>query len=115
MSEELLSEIVAAEREIRGQISALQKESVARLAALRSEAAEELRREATRLEAEFDAALDQAALRAEEAGATVVAEADAYAQRLGSLDPALLERIIVRHLQRRLCPENDHDRQDEQA
>jgi len=114
MSEELLSEIVAAEREIRGQLSALQKESAARLAAVRSETAEELRRESARLEAEFDAAIEQASLQATEAGAALVAEADAYAQRLGSLDPALLERVIVRHLQR-ICPENDHDRQDEQA
>ena len=114
MPDELLSEIMAAEREIRRQLSALEKERTARLAAARAEAAETLRQEAARLEAQFDRALETVTQEAEQESLAVVAGANAYAGMLSSLEADRLDRIIARHLHV-LRLEDAHDRQDEQA
>jgi len=114
MGDELLSEIVAAEREIRRQLSALQEESAARLAAVRAEAAETLRQEAARLEEAFDRAMETVEQEAQQESLAVVAEANAAVARFNSLETEMLDRIIIRHLQR-LRREDAHDRQDEQT
>lgn len=100
MSDELLSEIVAAEREIRRGILALEEECAARLARAKSEAEGELRGEAERLEVELAAALEEATRGALSEAQTVVAGADAYARRLASLPAEQLEELILRQLQR---------------
>ena len=114
MSEELLSEIVAAERDIRRQISVLEEELAARLATVRAEAAEELQREAERLEEELAWELEQASRSARDEAKAVVAEADAYAGRIRCLEAGRLEGMIVRHLQS-LREDKTNDRPDEQA
>lgn len=114
MGKELLSEIVATEREIRRQLAALKEESAARLAVARAEAEEELLREETRLGEAFDRAMEAVAQEAQQESLSLVAEAEAYVARLDSLETETLDRLIVRHL-RDLVRENDHDRPDEQA
>ena len=79
MSDELLSEIVATERDIRRQISSLEEELAARLATLRAEVAEELQREAEKLEAELVRELEDASRAARGVAKSLVAEAEACA------------------------------------
>ncbi len=98
MSEELLSEIVAAERDIRLRVRAVEEETAARLAGVREEAAEAFRREADRLDDELARALEEAEREARDEARGVVAEARAYADRLRGLDAGLLEEVVVRHL-----------------
>jgi len=114
MGDELLSEIVAAEREIRRQLTALREESAARLAAARSEAEEELRQEAARLEIEFARSVDEAERDARQESLAVVAEAEGDVARFDSLPAEILDGIIARHLHG-IVWEDDHDRPDEQA
>lgn len=100
MSDELLSEIVAAEREIRRGLLALEEECAARLDRAKSETETELRSGADRLEAELAAALEETTRGALSEAQAVVAEADAYARRLASLPAERLEELILRQLQR---------------
>jgi vacuolar-type H+-ATPase subunit H len=114
MGDELLSDIVAEEREIRQRLSLLEEEMARRLAAVRSETEEELDRETARLEGELSEHLRQVTLSAEREAGEMLAEARAYAERLRLLDAAALERVIVSHLHH-LRPEERHDRPDEQG
>lgn len=114
MADELLSEIVAAEREIRRQLSLLKGESETRLATARAGAEEALRREAARLDAEFARAMEAVAREARQESLAEVAAAEAYVARLDSLETEMLDRLIVRRL-RDLVREEGHDRPDEQA
>jgi hypothetical protein len=114
MAEELLSEIVAAEREIRLQLSRLEEELAARLDGVRAETQEELEREAASLAAELEAELAKASRFAEKEARSRVAEARAYAERLGALTTDQLDDIVCRHL-RAVCQGEHHDRPDEQG
>lgn len=114
MTEELLAEIVAVEREIRRELFALEEEMAARLATVRGEVEEELRQEVARLEAELAGALEHVTRSALSEAQAVVAEASSFARRIRSIEPGQLDGIIVRHLHY-LRREEKHDRPDEQA
>jgi len=114
MDDELLSDILAAEREIRLQIDAMEQQTAERLESLRQELEQKLNNESMALQAELAQALaraEQTALREADA---LLAEARAFALRLENLDALELERVVLRHLGR-ILPEGAHDRQDEQA
>ena len=114
MDDELLSDILAAEREIRLQIDALEQESAERLAVLRQQLDQMLDTESTALQAELERAriaAEQAALREADA---LLAEARAFAVRLEQLDNVELDRVVIRHLSR-ILPEGAYDRTDEQT
>lgn len=114
MAEELLTEIVAAEREIRRRISTLEEELAARIETVRAETTEGLIREETRLDAELAERLEQETRTARKEAEALVAEAHAYAERIGSLEAGQLDGILIRHLHT-LWPEERHDRPDEQG
>ena len=114
MEDELLSDILAAERGIRLQIDALEQQSAERLATLRLQLDQMLETESKALQAELERVLiaaEEAALREAE---TLLAEAGAFAARLDNLDNVELERVVIRHLSR-ILPEGAYDRTDEQA
>ena len=114
MSDELLSDIVAAEKEIRSRNALLEQELADQRATLQAELAAELQAEAAALEAEMATALDCSTGVAEREAASRIAEATAYAGRIGRLGAAELDPLVVRHLQF-LLPEGTHDRPDEQG
>jgi vacuolar-type H+-ATPase subunit H len=114
MAEELLSEIVAAEREIRARITRLEEELAARLAAVLAEAEAMLAQEEASLAAELDGELAKATRLAEKEARSRVAEALAYAERLDALTAEQLDDIVSSHLQA-VCQGEHHDRPDEQG
>lgn len=114
MDNELLTDILAAEREISQRISTLELQAAERLEMLNKELEQMLAREAAQLDKEL-----QLAGAAAEQAATV--EADAllnsareYAARLEDIPPLELGRVLLRHLVS-LIPEECHDRQNEQT
>jgi hypothetical protein len=114
MDDELLSDILAAEREIRQQTDALELQTAQRLEKLRQELAQTRDAESIALQAQ----LEQARIRAEHTSQHdadgLLAEARAFARRLDNLDDQELDRVVIRHLAS-ILPEGAHDRQDEQA
>ena len=114
MDDELLSDILAAEREIRLQIDALELQTEQRLEKLRQELAQTRDAESIALQAE----LEQARIRAEQSSQHeadgLLTEARAFARRLENLDNQVLDQVVIRHLAS-ILPEGAHDRQDEQA
>lgn len=114
MDDELLADILAAEREIRLQIDALEQQTAERLETLRQELDLMLGSESGALQAE----LEQAQTRAEQAALldadVLLAEARAFALRLENMDAGELDRVLIRHLSR-ILPEGADDRQDEQT
>jgi hypothetical protein len=114
MEDELLSDILAAEREIRLQIEALEQQTAERLETLRLQLDQMLETESKALQAELERAqitAEQAALREAD---TLLAEARAFAVRLENLDNVELDRVVIRHLSR-ILPEGAYDRTDEQT
>jgi vacuolar-type H+-ATPase subunit H len=114
MSDDLLTDIVAAERDIRSRNTALERELADRLEALRSELAAELQQEVDSMEESLARALDHAIQTARREAVSLLAEANAYAERMNDLVAGDLDQVVVRHLLH-LHPEGTHDRQDEQA
>lgn len=114
MDEELLSDILAVEREIRQRNSTLEQESAAWLAALAVELEEALRQEAARLDEALAGELVCAEQTARGESNSLLAEANLYAARIASLGEGELDSVINRYLVR-LYREQGHDRQDEQA
>ena len=114
MSDELLSDIVAAEREIRRRNATLERELAERRAVLAAELAAALQQETNDLERELTQNLDQAASLAKREAAALLVEARADADRISTLDPAELDQVIARSLTH-LHPEGTHDRPDEQT
>jgi len=114
MDDKLLSDILAAERDIRLQVEALEQQTAQRLETLKQELEQMLGNESLTLQAE----LEQARTRAEQTALhetdALLAEAGAFALRLEHLDAQELDRIVIRHLSS-ILPEGAHDRQDEQA
>lgn len=104
MDDELLSDILAAEREIRQRIDERQRQREERLAAVARELAQEWEREAGALRAEREQALDRTERRARQEAEGLVAEARAYAQRLERMETADLDRFLAPRL-RGLLPE----------
>lgn len=114
MEDELLSEILATEREIRLRIDALKRRNAERLEALRRELDEMLEGEARALQGELERARAKAEQAARLEADARLAEAGAFALRLEKLDAVELDRVVLRHLAR-IRPEGADDRQDEQA
>lgn len=104
MDEELLSDILAAEREIRRQIDATREESAARLEALRLECEATLEQECRTLQGEGEEAQCRAEEMAQTEGEALLAAARSFAERLDRLTPEELDLVVRRQLQR-LLPE----------
>ena len=114
MDDELLSDILAAEREIRLQIDALEQQTAERLETLRQELDQMLDNESRALQVELEQAQTRAAQSAQREADALLDEARAFALRLENLEDQELDRVVIRHLSR-ILPEGAHDRQDEQA
>jgi predicted phage gp36 major capsid-like protein len=114
MGDELLTEVLEVEREVRQRVDALEAETAERLAALERELESLLDHESDLLEKELARSLDAAELSARREAAAIREEAIAYGGRLGSLGDDELNLIVARYL-KRIRPEIVHDRQDEQA
>ena len=114
MDDELLAEILAAEREIRQEIESLERQTADRLERLKNELGRTLEAETRALLAETELAMDISGKRAEEEAETVLAEARAYALRLEMLDNVKLDTLLARYLTR-IHPEGRDDRKNEQA
>ena len=114
MDDELLSDILAVEHEIRLQIESLEQQTGERLEKLRQEIDRMLDDESRLLEEELEKARDRAEQSAGKEAEKLLAEARAYALRLENLDTAELDRVVRSNLTR-IYPEGANDRQDEQA
>lgn len=104
MDDGLLSDILAAEREIRLQIEVLEQQTAERLETLTQELDQMLSAESRLLQAELEQArtrAEQTALREADA---LLAEAQAFAVRLENLDTLELDRVVIRALSR-IIPE----------
>ena len=114
MDDELLSDILAAEREIRLQIESLEQQTADRLERIRADLDLMLEDESRALQAGFEQALRNAEHSAGQEAEALLSGARAFALRLEHLDAVELDRVVLRYLTR-ICPEGVHDRQDEQA
>ncbi|OGU17783.1 MAG: hypothetical protein A2076_10770 [Geobacteraceae bacterium GWC2_53_11] len=114
MDDELLSDILAAERDIRLQIEDLKRQTEERLEKLRQEIDQTLGDETRSLQHEREQALARAEQTARQEANAQLAEARAFAARLENLDTPELERVVIRHLSR-ILPGGADDRQDEQT
>ncbi len=106
MGDDLLSDILAAEREIRLQIEALEQQTAERLETLKQELEQMLETESTALQAEREQARTMAEQTAQREADALLAEARAFALRLENLDTMELERVVLRHLAR-ILPEGE--------
>lgn len=100
MNDELLAEILTAEREIRREIDALEERIAKEEETLRQELDQSVVNAAMTLQAERQEALkraEQSALREADA---LLAKARSFASRLENLDNSALEGVIFRHLPR---------------
>lgn len=114
MDDELLSEILAAEREIRLQIDALEQQTSERLGTLKLELEQMLDNESGTLQAELEQARIRTEQTAQREADALLAEARAFAMRLENLDTLELDRVLIRYLAG-IRPEGAYDRQDEQT
>ena len=114
MEDELLSGILAAEREIHLQIESLDEQTADRLEKLRQELDRLLDDESKLLQAELERAQVVAGQMAEKEAESLLAKARAFALRLENLDIAELDKVVLRYLTR-IYPEGADDCQDEQA
>lgn len=112
MDDGLLSDILAAEREITLQIEALELETRARLEKLGQELEMKVAAEKELLQAELANAMAKAEQSAEEEAMAILAEARSLALRQSKLTAEQLDRVVLRHLAR-IYPEGANDRQDE--
>lgn len=98
MADELLSDILAAERAIRLEIDALEEEVAQELERLQQELDAELAAVARALQAELAAALSQAETMAQQEAAVLLNDARAFARRMENLDTAKLDEVVRRQL-----------------
>lgn len=98
MDDELLSDILAAEREIRRRIDELEERVAHDLEQLRQELEQELVVESRTLEKERDESLRGAEEESRREAASLVESARAFARRLENLDDAELDTVLLRHL-----------------
>lgn len=98
MEDELLADILAAERAIRLEIEGEERLSEERLAKLGQELERRLADEAETQQAALEQALAASGQQAEEEAAVLLEEARTYARRLENLDDVELDRVLVRHL-----------------
>jgi vacuolar-type H+-ATPase subunit H len=112
--DDLLSDILVVEREVRKRIDAVKEECTGRLEELTRQLDRKIELENARLQDELDRVLEAAEHAARREGDAHLSEARAFAERLGRLTDEELAQVIEPHLQR-LRPEKDHDRQDVQT
>lgn len=105
MGTDILTTIVAVEREIEERLGAERRQAGEMLARLRSDLAAEAIREEERLAADAQQAIAAARAEAEERGADIVRRAAECGKQLAALDDAALEEIVMRHLVRVLPEE----------
>lgn len=113
MDDELLTEILAVEREVSERLNRLETESARMLEALDRELTAGIERELCLFQEESDRVNAAAEQEARMAANAIVADAKYYAARIGSISDEKLKLILARHLVR-LRPEAENDRQDEQ-
>lgn len=114
MDNELLSDILAAERDICLQLDALEQQTAERLETLRRELDRMLGDETAALQAELAQAEIKAGQGAQQEADALLAEARAFALRLEQLDSQELDKVVLHHIAR-ILPEGADDRQDEQT
>lgn len=105
MGTDILTTIIAVEREIEERLGAERRQAGEMLALLRSDLAAEALREEERLEASAQQAIGAARAEAEERAAGIVRRAADRGKELAALDDAHLAGIIMRHLVRVLPEE----------
>jgi vacuolar-type H+-ATPase subunit H len=98
MADELLSDILAAERAIRLEIDELEEEVAEELESLQQELDAELAAAARALQAELSVALSQAETMAQQEAAALLDDVRAFARRLENLDTAKLDAVVRRQL-----------------
>jgi hypothetical protein len=106
MEHDMLTTIIAVEREVEERLAAERRQAEERLARLKRDLADEAAREGERLQEATRLALAAARTEAGERAAAVVRRAADRGNQLAGLDDALLEAIIARHLGR-ILPEPD--------
>ena len=106
MEDDILTTIIAEEREIEERLAAERRQVEENLARLKYDLAEEARREEERLAAAGQHAIASARAKAGEEAAAIVRRAADSGKQLACLDDAVLEGIIMRHLPRML-PEQE--------
>lgn len=106
MDDELLADILAAERDIRLQINDLEQQTTARLEALKQELDQMLENESMALQEELELARSRTGESARLEAEALLAEAGAFALRLENIDTMELDRVVVRHLAR-ILPEGE--------
>lgn len=104
MDNELLSDILAAEHEIRMQIDAMEQQITLQQESLRQELDQMLENASRTLQAAREGAINEAEQTALREADTLLAEARAYALQLNNLDTPELDRVVLRQLAR-LLPE----------
>ena len=103
MAEELLSDILAAERVIRLEIDELEVQVAQKLERLQQELDSELANEAKALQDDLETALRRAEVEAQQEAKALLDEARSAARRLEYLDSAELDQVVGRHL-RQILP-----------
>ena len=98
MADELLSDILAAERAIHLEIDALEAQVAQELERLQHELDAELVNTAKALSDELAAALRRTEAEAQQEADSLLDEARALARRLENLDTAQLDEVVRRHL-----------------
>ena len=98
MADELLSDILAAERAIRLEIDELEEEVAAALERLQLELDAKLAAASRALQDELAAALSQAETMAQREAEVLLDEARAFARRLENLDTVKLDEVVRRQL-----------------
>lgn len=104
MDDELLDDILTAERQIRRQIDAAKEESAAHLQRLRQEFEEDLQNESRQLQGKVQEVQCRAEETAQEEAEALLAAARTFSERLDHLSPEELDRVVRRELHR-ILPE----------
>jgi vacuolar-type H+-ATPase subunit H len=100
MENDILSEIIAVERDIQERLVAEERSAGTMLCSLRQDLEEEARREEERLAAARREAESSARVEAEERAAAIMRQAGSRAEQWSGLDDRTLERCIMEHLVR---------------
>jgi vacuolar-type H+-ATPase subunit H len=104
MDDELLSDILAAEREIRLQIEALEQQTAERLETLKQELEQMLSNDSLARKSELEQALARSEETSLQEADALLAEARAFALRMEKLDTRELDSVVLRQLAR-ILPE----------
>ncbi len=114
MNDDILTDIIAVEKEIRERLDAEREHAAAWLAEVRTGLEEGYRREEERLREELERALAAARSEAELESARLVAEATAQADRLTGIEDETLLQALDKHLVG-LRPGDGDDRQNDES